>query len=594
MRDALIDTILEKQSETNNAMRNVRDNLEVMARAGEAPVTAASVGQLTAPGARPSAGMQSGASSKSGFSGGQSMKANPPVSISVPGQAQGQAQAQMQMQTSSAAPAAPAMASSPIQMPSAQSVKASAASRKHSGSAAAPASVARSSVSVEMSESYAPDDFGTGFNSNVSLASGSQSMDMGSLQRSAVAAYQRPSMAGQEIRGGAPPTVMRQTSVVGGPAGANPNAALARQLSSKLSVSESAPTLGTQVPQPRLSTPPPAQHAYQNFDLDASPEPDQFSRTFAPASSGVHQSPRTSASTAAPRSVPQAASQPQMQMYQPQAVYPTPMPAPVTFAQPAPVQQRAAPAAAHSHQGQVRYAPPPQMDTTPKYQLHPAYQQQAGVMDNVETTDALYVPPEYQHFQQAQFLADLCLNFEEISVKRKRVANVPTVMCESIADITQDIAEFMAKAADFEMVQYMLSSVAGLTSAQDISYDENLVLTKRNHKIEEYLASMTNLIILTSRNQQPGIVRMDARSLFVSLVKKGLDMFMSKHNQVRNLCVFTLSSLLCGCCCACLSCPCGLINMFDSGYRCWWSATHGWAASRFPLAWLATDRSLTR
>ena len=44
-----------------------------------------------------------------------------------------------------------------------------------------------------------------------------------------------------------------------------------------------------------------------------------------------------------------------------------------------------------------------------------------------------YVPHEYQHFQQAQFLADLCLNFEEISVKRKRVASVPTVMCESIA-----------------------------------------------------------------------------------------------------------------------------------------------------------------
>jgi len=50
------------------------------------------------------------------------------------------------------------------------------------------------------------------------------------------------------------------------------------------------------------------------------------------------------------------------------------------------------------------------------------------------TLDAYhYVPHEYQHFQQAQFLADLCLNFEEISVKRKRVASVPTVMCESIA-----------------------------------------------------------------------------------------------------------------------------------------------------------------
>ncbi|KAJ1418841.1 hypothetical protein B484DRAFT_481566, partial [Ochromonadaceae sp. CCMP2298] len=35
MREALIDTLLEKQSETNSAMRNVRENLEVMAQAGD-------------------------------------------------------------------------------------------------------------------------------------------------------------------------------------------------------------------------------------------------------------------------------------------------------------------------------------------------------------------------------------------------------------------------------------------------------------------------------------------------------------------------------------------------------------------------------
>ena len=98
MRDALIDTILEKQSETNNAMRNVRENLEVMSRVGEGPVTSANVSQLTAPGARPSANMPSGGqSSKINFGGGQSNKQsnNPPVMIAVPGQSQAQ-QAQAQ------------------------------------------------------------------------------------------------------------------------------------------------------------------------------------------------------------------------------------------------------------------------------------------------------------------------------------------------------------------------------------------------------------------------------------------------------------------------------------------------------------------
>ena len=94
------------------------------------------------------------------------------------------------------------------------------------------------------------------------------------------------------------------------------------------------------------------------------------------------------------------------------------------------------------------------------------------------------------------------------------------------------MAEFMARAADFEMVQYMLSSVVG-PSNLEINYDENIVLTKRTTKIEEYLSHMTNLVLMNAKAQNPGMVRLDARSLFLSLVKKSLDMFMSKHNQVK-------------------------------------------------------------
>ncbi|KAJ1403565.1 hypothetical protein B484DRAFT_405064 [Ochromonadaceae sp. CCMP2298] len=137
----------------------------------------------------------------------------------------------------------------------------------------------------------------------------------------------------------------------------------------------------------------------------------------------------------------------------------------------------------------------------------------------------------FPHHQQSQFLADLALNFEEISVKRKRVAQVPSVICESIADVTQEVADFMARAADFDMVQTTLAQVAGLAAAQELQYDENLVLKRRTEKIEEFLGSMAHLVIVSDR-QNPGMVRLDARSLFLSLVKKSLDMFMSKHNQV--------------------------------------------------------------
>jgi hypothetical protein len=456
MRDALIDTVLEKQSETNNAVRNVRENLEVMARTGDGPVSASAVGQLTAPGARQSQQMSSGVSSKNSVSSMSSK--NPPVSISVPGQP-GQPTSSFQSMTSPPAAAAPATQPG-------QSGKAGAPLRKQqSGQGQSlqngPGQGMRASISADVSE-YGNDEFGDGFNSNVSLSSQpGMDMNLASMQKSAVAAYQKPSMAGQELRGSAPPMITRQASMssVAAPA------VLSRQPSKQFSNSESAPTLAVQMPQTRLSgynSPSPGpQSAYQNFDLDASPEPNEYSRTIQAGnnnSASYEQSPRTSTAQSQQRP---SSSQPAMYQPQPIAVAVTPAVNNNYTAQPA---RQQAPAA----QGQVRYAPPPTQQPQ-RFQLHAQYQQQAGVMDGVDTMDEHYVPVDYQHFQQAQFLADLCLNFEEISVKRKRVANVPTVMCETIADITQDIAEYMAKAADYEMVQYMLSSVAGITSAQEIS-----------------------------------------------------------------------------------------------------------------------------
>lgn len=154
-------------------------------------------------------------------------------------------------------------------------------------------------------------------------------------------------------------------------------------------------------------------------------------------------------------------------------------------------------------------------------------QQMSGIMGTPADN-----PWEYIHYQQVQFLSDLCLNFEELSVKRKRVAAVPPMICESIAEVTMELAEFMAKMADFEMVEGLLASMHGVVAVQEAQYDENFILSRREQKVEEFLSFVTDHIVNSSVQPQPGIVRMDARTLFVTLIKKALDLFMSKHNQV--------------------------------------------------------------
>lgn len=539
MRDTLIDTVLEKQSETNNAMRNVRENLEVMSRVGDGPISAAKLSNLTGSSGNKAMSVGPGASGK--ISGGVSSKMNVPVQVNAPQQASF---------------AAPSQASAKL--------SGAAGSRKQSSAAN---SGMRASISSEV-DSFT-DDFNDSFagSGNASLVgggsvvggggSGSSFLNPSAMQGNAAGSYQRPSMVGQELRGTAPPSMSRQPSMSGvGMLSRHPSkssidfAPMSHQQQPQQQQFNQPPHLqqafhlpNRSSPSPATNTPPPTQqhqqqqihHSYNVVQESSNSPALQMtdSPDFSPSAdfkagdnSGSYErtSPRPSSGLA------QRAVQAQQAMFQSysQPVVPT--------AAQQQVQPRASVAVPVQH-GQVRYSGSQQsQQQSPKYQAPPERVQQPQSVYSAESfetgnLDSL-VPHDYQHFQQAQFLADLCLNFEEISVKRKRVANVPTVMCESIAEITQDIAEFMAKASDFEMVQFMLASVAGLTSASEINYDENMVMTKRNGKVEEYLQSVTNLIVLSSRNQQPGIVRLDARSLFVSLVKKSLDMFMSKHNQV--------------------------------------------------------------
>ena len=147
--------------------------------------------------------------------------------------------------------------------------------------------------------------------------------------------------------------------------------------------------------------------------------------------------------------------------------------------------------------------------------------------------------PNYIHFNEAQFIADLCVNYEEISVKKKRVTNIPPVLCQNIAEVTAMIAEAIANAADFEMVELAMAAVAGSLAVTDLKYDENFVVNRRQQKVEEFLDLTTSLVSNTTN--QVGMIRLDARTLFFSLLKKALEMFLTKHNQV---CCYVLSCIL--------------------------------------------------
>jgi hypothetical protein len=131
---------------------------------------------------------------------------------------------------------------------------------------------------------------------------------------------------------------------------------------------------------------------------------------------------------------------------------------------------------------------------------------------------------------EAQFLADLCLNFEDISLKRKKVSSLPFSFCQSIAQVTRAMAELIAEQADFEMVEQSIAAVNGPLVVQDVNYDESFVVNTRQRKQDEYVE-----LVLHHVNEQVnngGVLRSDARQLFVALIRKALDMFMSKHNQV--------------------------------------------------------------
>jgi hypothetical protein len=131
---------------------------------------------------------------------------------------------------------------------------------------------------------------------------------------------------------------------------------------------------------------------------------------------------------------------------------------------------------------------------------------------------------------QAEFMAELCINFEEIAMQKCLVPELPPSMCEQMAATSQSLTAFMATCADAEVVQKALRS-----SPQDVVLEEENIVDRRQQKIDKFVAEVMSVV--SSNNSQPGIVRLEAREKFERQLKKALTMCMSKHNQVDSVLV---------------------------------------------------------
>ena len=89
----------------------------------------------------------------------------------------------------------------------------------------------------------------------------------------------------------------------------------------------------------------------------------------------------------------------------------------------------------------------------------------------------------------AEFIADLCISFEEIAVRKSYVGDIPPTMCEHIASTSQNLASFIATCCDSEVIQRVLKS-----GPKDLDYDDQLVTNLRQQKLDEFIASVVSII----------------------------------------------------------------------------------------------------
>lgn len=123
------------------------------------------------------------------------------------------------------------------------------------------------------------------------------------------------------------------------------------------------------------------------------------------------------------------------------------------------------------------------------------------------------------------YLVQLCLNFEEIASFRNAVPrDVPNAICHDIAACAQAVAHVVAETADLQAIQRLVRG-----APQDIVY-EDTVAQKRASCLDNIIKDMRAK--LKSQYPDAGLLRLEARDVFISRLSHALQVAISKYDQV--------------------------------------------------------------
>lgn len=123
------------------------------------------------------------------------------------------------------------------------------------------------------------------------------------------------------------------------------------------------------------------------------------------------------------------------------------------------------------------------------------------------------------------YLMQLCLNFEEIASFRNAVPrDVPNSICYDIAACSQSVAQVVSETADLQAIQKMVRG-----APQDIVYEDTVTQNRKTY-LENILQDLRDK--LKQHHPDAGLLRLEARDMFMSRLHHALQIALSKYDQV--------------------------------------------------------------
>eukprot|EP01041_Mallomonas_annulata_P002401 gene2401-4658_t len=121
-------------------------------------------------------------------------------------------------------------------------------------------------------------------------------------------------------------------------------------------------------------------------------------------------------------------------------------------------------------------------------------------------------------------IAELCISYEEVAVRKNTIPEFSESVCETLAGTAQALAQFIAACADGEAIQHLLRN-----RSEEVVY-EDMIVEKRKSMIFEFIQRVVSAV--EANHPQTGIIRAEAREKFTRQLAKAMDVALSKHDQV--------------------------------------------------------------